>query len=209
MKELILTNEFKNELEEIYAGLQHEYARVAGELAFSCTGCSDNCCDSYFSHYTYVDWAYLWEGIRQLKDEDRNIIPVRATDYQKVSRKAQQRGERPRAMCPLNVDGRCGLYQHRLLVCRTHGVPARMTRPDGKSLVFPGCFRCQDLVETMGSAADDCFVERTPFLQRLAKLEQDFLNHKRHLLPKVRLTIAEMILKGAPAIEVPHCEKNK
>lgn len=106
-------------------------------------------------------------------------------------------------MCPLNEEGRCGLYSHRLMICRTHGVPATLTSPDGRHLRFPGCFRCQELVaENFTRPADAPAMERTALYQRLARLEAEFLGELRGRVPKIRLTIAEMILNGPPRITI-------
>jgi hypothetical protein len=92
------------------------------------------------------------------------------------------------------------LYEHRLLICRTHGVPANMTRPDGRTLRFPGCFRCQEIVSARYEQVPP-YVERTPLLRKLALLENELLENKRHLVPKVNITIAGMLMKGPPKIE--------
>jgi len=193
------------ELEDIYGGLQVEYSRIAAELNFTCTGCPDNCCDSYFLHHTYTEWAYLWRGLRQLSDADREALIERSRTWLERCEESLRKENRPQVMCPLNDNGLCRLYHHRLLVCRTHGVPAAMTRPDGKSLHFPGCFRCQELVKENGGRSEE--VERTPYLRRLALLENALLHNKRHLYPKIRMTIAEMIVKGPPSLPTPHCER--
>ncbi len=207
MKELILSTKQVIELEDIYDKLQQEYERVAGALSFSCSGCPDNCCDSYFLHHTYVEWAYFWLGISQLEPESQQKLVARATAYLDRCDRELEAGNRPQIMCPLNEEGLCALYKYRLLVCRTHGVPATMTRPDGRTLRFPGCFRCQEIVDVRYGQKPSLHVERTPLLRRLALLENEFLDNKRHLLPKVKLTIAEMLLKGPPSIARLHCEK--
>ena len=200
MKEIILSVKDKKELEDIYTELQQEYERRAGELQFSCNGCPDNCCDSYFLHHTYAEWAYLWEGVRGLEPEEQDALIKRAEAYITACEEAKLQGERPQVMCPVNNDGLCQLYKHRLLVCRTHGVPAKLTRPDGQSMQFPGCFRCQEIVEAKGLKDQLLPVERTPLLRRLAILENSLLSMKRHLHPKVKLTIAEMLVKGPPEL---------
>lgn len=106
-------------------------------------------------------------------------------------------------MCPLNNNGLCMLYEHRLLVCRTHGVPARMTRPDGQELQFPGCFRCQEIVVEEYQEQQAPYVARTPLLYALAALENQLLGGRRHLYPKVRMTIAEMLVNGPPTLLLP------
>jgi len=198
VREVVLTEQQLRELEDIYEKLQQEYARVATTLDFSCSGCPDNCCDSYFLHHTYVEWAHLWRGIKQLAPERRMAIRARAKTYLGQCTKELLAGRRPQVMCPLNEDGLCVVYGHRLLVCRTHGVPATMTRPDGQTLRFPGCFRCQEIVEGLGEQAPH--VARTPLLTRLVLLENELLNNKRHLLPRVKMTIAEMLVQGPPTL---------
>jgi hypothetical protein len=208
LKEIILPPELSARLTEIYTTMQLEYDRIAKQMGLTCTGCSDNCCDSYFLHYTYAEWAYLWEGLRLLDQERIDRITDRAVQYQEQSRKIIARGERPQLMCPLNEDGLCVLYNHRLMICRMHGVPASMTRPDGKALRFPGCFRCQEIVEDKYQPEEDVPVmDRTILLRKIAQLESELLEEKRHLFPKVKHTIAEMIGGGPPQVDKPFCER--
>lgn len=207
MTELQFQGDQLRRLEEIYRGLEVEYCRVAGELNFSCQGCPDNCCDSYFLHHTYSEWMFLHQGFLTLPKDQRETLLQRAQTYLVACRRAESAGHRPQAMCPLNEEGRCILYHYRLLVCRTHGVPAKLVRPDGKRLDFPGCFRCQEVVKNH-SANDLPMVDRTPWLRRLALLEGEVLDGKRHLLPKMRKTIAEMLLQGPPRLPPPHCQRS-
>ena len=209
MREVILTDGQLRELEDIYAKLQREYERVAEILDFSCSGCPDNCCDSYFVHHTYAEWAHLWLGVRKLTPERQHILITRAKAYMEQCQRDIAAGRRPQIMCPLNEDGLCAVYQHRLLVCRTHGVPASMTRPDGKTLRFPGCFRCQDIVDARGEQVQVPHVERTGLLHKLALLENQLLDNKRHLVPKVKKTIADMLVQGPPVVPRSFCERKK
>jgi hypothetical protein len=208
MKEVSLSETLVRELEEIYEKLQQEYGRVARSLEFSCDGCPDNCCDSYFLHHTYAEWAYLWMGVSQLPRARQQELIDRAQSYLEECERALNEDLRPQVLCPLNENGLCVLYKHRLLVCRTHGVPAAMTRPDGRTIRFPGCFRCQEIVESRDEQEQVPYVERTQLLRKLAFLENELLQNRRHLLPKVRLTIAEMLVKGPPHISRLHCEKD-
>jgi hypothetical protein len=208
MKEVSLSEKLVRELEEIYGKLQQEYGRVARSLEFSCDGCPDNCCDSYFLHHTYAEWAYLWMGVNQLPRARQQELIDRAQSYLEECERALNEDLRPQVLCPLNENGLCVLYKHRLLVCRTHGVPAAMTRPDGRTMRFPGCFRCQEIVESRDEQEQLPYVERTQLLRKLAFLENELLQNRRHLLPKVRLTIAEMLVKGPPHISRLHCEKD-
>lgn len=199
MKELFLPPELSCEIGEIYESMAADYDTVAQAVTLTCRGCPDNCCDSYFLHYTYSEWAYLWEGIRALDDARIDRIMQRARDYVTQSRLLIAQGERPQIMCPLNEKGLCSLYEHRLMICRTHGVPATLTRPDGQHLRFPGCFRCQEIVQVKYAAESEApAVDRTILFKRLAQLESRFLGDKRGLFPKIKLTIAEMIVGGPP-----------
>ncbi len=209
MKEIFLPPELIQEMTEIYDSLQESYDAIAKKIPLTCEGCPDNCCDSYFLHHTYAEWAYLWVGIRRLRDDalfDR--IMSRAKEYVEKCKDYQDADERPLLMCPLNEEGLCVLYSHRMLICRMHGVPATLTRPDGQQLRFPGCFRCQEIVRENYLAEEySPAMDRTVLFRRLAGLESRLMGHKRHLFPRVKKTIAEMIVEGPPRIPTPHCER--
>jgi hypothetical protein len=208
MKEIIITVPLLQRMNRIYQEMETEYNRVAALLDFSCEGCPDNCCDSYFQHHTYAEWGYLWLGFRQLPTEEQQEILRRAKAYQGDCENAHARDERPQVMCPLNQNGRCVLYPYRLMVCRTHGVPATMTRPDGRRLNFPGCFRCQEMVEGRFQEKTEVpHMKRTPLFRQFAMLENDLLEGRRHLYPKINLTISQMLLQGPPSIPIPYCER--
>ncbi|MDR3631932.1 MAG: hypothetical protein P4L42_16545 [Desulfocapsaceae bacterium] len=205
---IVIAGPLLHRMELIYQKMENEYDKVAAELGFSCEGCPDNCCDSYFEHHTCAEWSYLWLGFSQLPDSIRQEILARAEACQRACEEAIGREERPQVMCPLNREGRCILYRYRLMVCRTHGVPAVMTRPDGRTLNFPGCFRCQEVVRERCQDQEKVpTMERTALLRKLALLENDLLEGRRHLLPKVRLTIAQMLLQGPPVMPVAHCRR--
>lgn len=182
-------------LADLYQKMEREYDRVAGELDFSCNGCPDNCCDSFFLHHTYIEWAYLWHGLDQLPRTRVDELIGRAQKYMGEAERALGRGERPQSMCPLNEEGLCVSYPYRLMICRMHGVPAEFSRPDGRRVKSPGCFRCQELV---GAGKSTAVVDRTDLYRELAELENEYRRLFRGPLPKVRMTIAQMIIQGFP-----------
>lgn len=203
MNELCLPPELSGEIAAIYQSMASAYDQTAEKISLSCTGCSDNCCDSYFLHHTYSEWAYLWEGLKDLPKEQLDRVIQRAQDYISQSRLVLARGERPQLMCPLNKGGLCSLYSHRLMICRTHGVPATLTSPDGRHHRFPGCFRCQEIVnKTYARPTDAPAMERTALFQRLVRLEMRLLGELQARVPRVRLTIAEMIVNGPPRVTI-------
>lgn len=207
LREITLSPELSQRLAGIYENIEEQYDKIADQIGLTCSGCPDNCCDSYFLHYTYAEWAYLWEGLRRLTNEAREDITARAHQYLEKSRLAMANGERPQIMCPLNAEGRCMLYTHRLMICRLHGIPASMTRPDGKKLTFPGCFRCQELAAQDDEPRQQPAMDRSQLLSRMAAVESELLGGKRHLYPRVRRTIAEMIAEGPPRVDKPFCER--
>ncbi len=191
----LLKPEFAKLVAELYRDMEAAYDQTAKALDFSCSACPDNCCDSFFMHHTYTEWAYLWHGLKTLEESQLQNIGENAARYVVESEAALARGEQPIVMCPLNSTGLCSLYSYRLMICRLHGVPAAFTRPDGQKLEFPGCFRCQELV-----AADNAItpLDRTQFFRRLVSLEIGLLGNRRMNAPKVKLTIAQMIVNGPP-----------
>jgi len=201
MEDYILPAEIVGQVAELYTDMEKHYNAVAAELDFSCAGCPDNCCDSYFQHHTYIEWAYLWTGLRALPGSDLDDIEDRAVSYIKQSEAMLRRGELPAVMCPLNREGLCSLYAHRLMICRLHGVPATLSRADGRILEFPGCFRCQDLVALKKEDGQNIrSLERIDLYNRLARLEINLMGSKRGAMPKVKMTIAQMVLNGPPRL---------
>jgi Fe-S-cluster containining protein len=185
------------QLADLYVRMEQAYDQVAKALDFSCQDCPDNCCDSFFQHHTYSEWAYLWEGLMGLDEEKRRAIKTRAKEYVGRLLQPSAAAQSPVLMCPLNEAGLCSLYRHRLMICRMHGVPSRFTLPNGATKEFGGCFRCQE--QTAGRANLPT-VDRTPFYRELAELERRLLTEAGRPIPRVKMTIAEMIVQGPPRL---------
>nr|WP_209280184.1 hypothetical protein [Desulfobaculum xiamenense] len=179
--------------------MQKEYDATVAGTGFTCADCPQNCCTSYFQHHTYVEWAFLWKGMQELPEERRALYLERAHDYVRSMNESLAAGTRPDAMCPLNDDGLCGLYRHRLMICRLHGVVHTLVGrgPLGRPVEqrYPGCWR---FTEVTAEAQNLRPLDRTPLYRDLAALEMDFLGSRIHALPKVNLTLAEMLVQGSP-----------
>ena len=197
MKKESLESTLFTKLSLLYSEMEGAYNRAAGKIGLSCQGCPDNCCTSHFQHHTYIEWAYLWNGIRSRPDEKQREFINRAGEYVRRSRILLAQGLRPRIMCPLNDDGLCQLYEYRSMICRMHGVPNSFVRPDGKQMSFPGCFRCQELYSHLDEVP---VLDRTDFYRNLASLEMAFVGPKIKTLPRVSLTLAEMLVQGPPGV---------
>ncbi|MBE1426005.1 hypothetical protein H4684_002664 [Desulfomicrobium macestii] len=197
IKKILPAQAFRK-LAALYADMQTSYSAHAQTLGLSCDGCPQNCCTSFFQHHTRIEWAYLLQGLQELPADRRAVYEERARAYVREATDALSRGERPSIMCPLNDDGRCGVYAHRLMICRLHGVPNRLRYPDGRAIDFPGCFRSQELC-----AGADSFpvLDRTALYTRLMELEVQFVGPRQiRALPRVDLTLAEMIVQGSPKL---------
>lgn len=195
-----LKNPVLRRLRELYAQMDAAYAASASAIGLSCQGCKDSCCESLFRHHTYVEWTELAQGFAALPPERQAEMRQQAESYLRIHSGALP-GTRPRVPCPASVMAEgslvCGLYEHRPMVCRLHGVPNVLSRPDGQQSAFPGCDRAQNLAKTCPPA----LLDRTPLLAELARLEMDLLGRGRMgKLPRVDLTIAEMLLMGPPKI---------
>jgi hypothetical protein len=190
-------NSIFRRLAELYARMEAEYDELASRLGLSCAACSDNCCVSYFQHHTYIEWAYLWRGMDTLDAERRQAVLARAEDNVAQSRELLALGSRPRIMCPLNEAGLCILYDFRLMICRLHGVPNQIRMPSGETKQFPGCHACQRLTAHMPRIP---VLDRTPLYIELAQLEREFTESQPGRLPKVDMTLSEMLVQGRPPI---------
>jgi hypothetical protein len=189
-------------LAALYERMHKDYDEVRGRIGLECRECPANCCTSFFQHHTYVEWAYLWNGLNLLPANELAAIEASARDYLESTRLAQAAGAKPQAMCPLNREGLCALYDHRLMICRLFGVPNRLLHPDGRQLLFPGCWRCGELLQEAGvEVTGPPVLERTPLYSELVAIEMAFLGPNRiRRLPKVNLTLAEMIVQGPPRL---------
>jgi len=178
----------------LYADMDAAYTAAAAAAGLSCAGCAENCCVSFFQHHTHAEWLYVHQGLAALAPERRAVYEARARDYVEAARASLERGETPTAMCPVNDAGLCGLYGHRLMICRLHGVPNVLIGGMGLR-EFPGCEPCQRLTAAAGGAKA---MDRTPLLRRLAGLELELWGSRPGRPPKVDMTLAEMILAGPP-----------
>ena len=185
-----------NRLADLYARMEDAYNNAASRAGLSCADCEQNCCTSFFQHHTHIEWAYLWRGLNELPQARRDAVRERAACYVADARAALAAGALPSTMCPLNDEGLCTLYAHRLMICRMHGTRNSFTMPGGGVRIFPGCHR---FVALQGDAGDEApALDRTPFYKELAALEMEFCRRASGPLSKVDMTLAEMIVLGPP-----------
>lgn len=174
------------------------YDRSAVRYGFSCSGCEENCCEERFYHHTLSEFLYLMRGVQTLDEETRQDVFSKARKVKELYRKHDEEGRARRVMCPLNRDGLCGLYEYRLMICRLHGVPYRMQRPDGAVTLAGGCHKIDwDLSD---EKTISCMLDRTELYRELSVVEIEL----RQLLGfghRIKMTIAEMLTEMEDLLE--------
>ena len=187
-KALLDTSDEK--MRDLYDRMGRAYDKAASCYDFSCRGCEENCCEERFYHHTLSEFLYLLQGLQTLDECRRNDIFDRAREVAKLYRIHDMEGQARRIMCPLNSDGLCSLYQHRLMICRLHGVPYRMLRPDNKETQGIGCHRVDRNV-SFEKSAENMF-DRTDLYRELSGIEIE-LRQGLGFGHRIKMTIAEMI----------------
>lgn len=173
----------------LFEQMDRSYAVVADQYGFHCSGCTDNCCRTRFYHHTLLEYLYLIDGVRRLDRITRQTVLGRAASVN--TQQADRKGGALRVMCPLNRDGRCLVYTHRPMICRLHGIPHELHRPDGRIMRNPGCDAFFDQCRRSGKN-DYIPFDRTPFYREMAMLEKA-LRAETGCGDKMKLTIAQML----------------
>lgn len=179
---------FFKRLEEIYKEMEIRYSIVADALDFNCSACADNCCYTHFRHHTLIEYLYLLRGLEALDEKNRSRVIDKAMDVVSKTSEAESTGHKIRVLCPLNNNGLCYLYDHRLMICRLHGTAHYFDSPRGR-VEGPGCFRFEELSKGRKKIP---MLDRTDIYRNLAFLEMD-LRKKTVCDFKIKHSIAEMI----------------
>ena len=179
---------FASRLIEIFSDMDRDYARIAGQYGFHCSGCEESCCKTRFYHHTYLELLLLNRGLERLQPHQRTQYRSRAEDVRRREKATAQTGEIAQPMCPLNQNGMCGLYDCRPMICRLHGIPHALSRPDGGQTVGPGC---DAFHRQCGPVVREAVLDRTPHYSALAALEREF-RMAAGLRKRIKLTVAEM-----------------
>jgi len=176
-------------LTRIFLQMDQAYDAAARSHGFVCRGCEDNCCLTRFYHHTLVEYQFLRTGLMNLPEATRSRIRQMATGVVQDMNAAGEQNEPLNIMCPLNQEGRCILYSYRPMICRLHGIPHQLRRPDGQRQVGPGC---DDFERQCGSSCRP-ILDRTTLYIELAGIEKE-LRRQTGFNQKIKMTIAEMII---------------
>jgi Fe-S-cluster containining protein len=185
---------FHERMKALLARMEAAYDEAARAQGFSCEGCAENCCTQRFHHRTLAEYAHLREGMRRLAAEDparARAIAQRAFIVVDSYAGEAQAGVVLPLMCPVNVEGRCTLYEYRPMICRLHGLPHTFTLPSGRVTEGGGCHRFDAEHPTTRR------IDRTDFYTELALLEHEVRFTLAHE-GRYQKTTAEMVVDMAP-----------
>jgi Fe-S-cluster containining protein len=176
-------------LSTLFDAMDRAWDDIAAHYGFQCTGCQDNCCHSLFFHHTHVEKAYLSFGFNLLDEPERQKILVRAQAYCDTTFAALNPVSL-KVPCPLLMNGRCGIYTFRPMICRMHGLPHEIHRPGHPPLKGPGC--------AAGDFDNHPYApfDRTPFYRDMAAVEMKF-RQEQGKTGKIKETVAQILLDSS------------
>ncbi len=178
-------------LSHLYQEMDRSWENTASQYGFQCNGCSENCCETEFYHHTFIEKAYLLHGFKQLPGPAMVSAAKRAKKVCTKRNIASRKGKSIRIICPLNLEGKCILYQFRPMICRLHGIPHELYTPFKGKLQQPGC----NAGATFFQAAYYPF-DRTLFYSKMASIEKKYLEFNfKGTAKRIKQTIAQMIVK--------------
>jgi Fe-S-cluster containining protein len=186
---MILPSDMRLSVARLFQRMDQAYDHRAGQSGFVCNGCRSNCCLTLFYHHTLIEVLSIHTGLRALPADRRRRIRAAAESAKTKMTDLQRRQEPISVMCPLNEKERCVLYEQRPMICRLHGIPHVLRRPDGRTRTGPGC---DDFYRQCGRGAVTP-LDRTPLYRAMADLEHR-LREKLNYHQKIKMTVAEIIV---------------
>ncbi len=163
-------------LAELYRNIDSTYEAVVGEVGFSCGGCDGvKCCTVDLSLHTLIEMLYLRRGLNALGTLRQQNILQRCRQIVHDKRDDPRGPAYRSAVCALNFEGLCSLYEYRPMICRLAGVPHIIARPDGTSVESGGCVRYESdiLPRHPGQRID-----RTQFYRDMASIEMEIVRSR-------------------------------
>ena len=128
------------------------------------------------------------EGYNTLDHETQVEVKQRALDVCRKTRKADEKGDTVRLMCPLNVKRLCLIYAYRPMICRLHGIPHVLQQPGQGLMYAPGC----EVFNRQCGKIEPFKFDRTRFYMEMAELEKE-LKQAVGMSQKIKMTVAQML----------------
>lgn len=186
-------------LRVLYGLIDAAYDEVAGRVGFSCSGCDGvACCTVDLILHTFAEMLYLRWGFNTLETSRQLEILGRSRSILQAKENDPYGGAYRNAVCALNFDGKCALYEFRPMICRLAGIPHAIGRPDGQIVESGGCIRYEQEIRP---ANPHLQLDRTGFYRQMAEIEMDAVRAfgKR----TVSRTVAETLGRDDPEWVLP------
>lgn len=158
-------------LHRLYSVIDSAYCETAERVGFSCSGCDGvACCTVDLILHTYAEMLYLRRGFQSLDSARKEQVLARCRSMVRAKENDPFSDAYRNAVCALNFDGMCGLYDHRPMICRLAGIPHAISRPDGTVAESGGCIRYEREIRP---AHAHLKIDRTEFYRQMAEIEID------------------------------------
>jgi hypothetical protein len=156
-------------LAELYRLMDSAYCEVSNQVGFSCKGCDGvKCCTVDLILHTAVEMLYLRRGFNTLDMSRQLEILGRCRGIIKAKEDDALGDGYRNAICALNFEGLCVLYEYRPMICRLAGISHIIIRPDGTFTESGGCIRYH--VENQQDRPN-LKMDRTDFYRQMAAIE--------------------------------------
>jgi hypothetical protein len=182
---------FVERISKLYFAMDRAYADAADYYAFHCRGCDLSCCEERFYHYTGAEHIFLAYGLASLKQEAKTGIFGRAGEVMRLYQLHDTSQQGGRAICPLNLEGSCVLYEYRPMICRLQGIPHYIKNPGQPKKRGPGCHVFNEKI--LPDNLSDFSFDHTPFYLEMAAIEIEIRNRLNYK-GRYKKTVAEMLL---------------
>jgi len=186
-------------LTELYRLIDSAYHEVAEEIGFSCEGCDGViCCTVDLTLHTFVEMLYLRRGFNTLDTSRQLEILGRCLSMIKSKEDDPCSDAYRNAVCVLNFEGLCSLYDYRPMICRLAGIRHFIDRPDGTTMESCGCSRYE---REMVRLHPDLRIDRTAFYRSMAEIEIEVVRILgKRTMPR---TVAETLGLEDPDLSFP------
>ena len=156
-------------LTELYRLMDSAYCEVSNQVGFSCEGCDGvKCCAVDLILHTAVEMLYLRRGFNTLDMSRQLEILGRCRGIIKAKADDALGDEYRNAVCGLNFEGLCVLYDYRPMICRLAGISHIIIRPDGTVTESGGCIRYH---RDNQQDRPNLKIDRTDFYRQMAAIE--------------------------------------
>lgn len=125
-----MIEKYERYLELVSKNLLQKYFEDQKDYINCKQGCSF-CCESGQYPFSEVEFKYAMMGYNALSEHEKNIVQRKIKEIKKAKESANC--EEFMYECPFLVDKKCSIYNHRGIICRTHGLMYFVEDKNGKT----------------------------------------------------------------------------